>query len=65
MMLKKEDLVIDNSGLDNIVNMYLASASSKSKLRIIQMLALEKYTSDDGDRHILGGAELVKIEKNL
>jgi hypothetical protein len=65
MMLKKEDLVIDNSGLDNIVNMYLASASSKSKLRIIQMLALEKYTSDDGDRHILGGAELVKMEKNL
>ena len=65
MMLKKEELVIDENGLDNIVTMYLASASSKTKLRIIQMLALEKYTSDDGDRHMLGGAELVKMEKNL
>ena len=45
--------------------MYLGSATSKTKLRIIQLLVNERYTAEDANRHMLGGAELVKIEKTF
>jgi hypothetical protein len=65
MMLQKENLVIDHDGLESILSMYLGSASCKTKLRIIQLLIDERYTTEDANRHMLGGAEFVKLAKNL
>ena len=64
MMFVKDDFV-EHDGLDSILSMYLGSATSKTKLRIIQLLVNERYTAEDANRHMLGGAELVKIEKTF
>lgn len=68
-MLEKEksnkNLLDDHDGLDSILTMYLDSASCKTKLRVIQLLVNERYTAEDANRHMLGGAELVKIEKTF
>ena len=64
MMFEKDDFV-EHDGLDSILSMYLGSATSKTKLRIIQLLVNERYTAEDANRHMLGGAELVKIEKTF
>jgi len=68
-MLEKEksneNLLDDHDGLDSILSMYLGTASCKTKLKIIQLLVNERYTAEDANRHMLGGAELVKIEKNF
>jgi hypothetical protein len=64
MMFEKDDFV-EHDGLDSILSMYLESASCKTKLRIIQLLVNERYTAEDANRHMLGGAELVKIEKTF
>lgn len=63
-MLEKDDFV-EHDGLDSILSMYLESASCKTKLKIIQLLVNERYTAEDANRHMLGGAELVKIEKTF
>ena len=64
MMFEKDDFV-EHDGLDSILSMYLGSATSKTKLKIIQLLVNERYTAEDANRHMLGGAELVKIEKTF
>jgi hypothetical protein len=64
MMFEKDDFV-EHDGLDSILTMYLESASCKTKLKIIQLLVNERYTAEDANRHMLGGAELVKIEKTF
>lgn len=63
-MLEKDDFV-EHDGLDSILSMYLGTASCKTKLKVIQLLVNERYTVEDANRHMLGGAELVKIEKNF
>jgi hypothetical protein len=60
-MLEKEDLVINMSGLNSLISMYLDGANSKTKLRILQQLVSEKYTPEDSNKHMLGGAELVRL----
>jgi len=60
-ILEKEDLVINMSGLNSLLSMYLDGANSKTKLRILQQLVSEKYTPEDSNKHMLGGAELVRL----
>jgi hypothetical protein len=64
-MLEKEDLVINMSGLNTLLSMYLDGANSKTKLRILQQLVSEKYTPEDSNKHMLGGAELVRLSNIL
>ena len=63
-MLEKEDLVINMSGLNTLLSMYLDGANSKTKLRILQQLVSEKYTPEDSNKHMLGGAELVRLSNS-
>ena len=60
-MLQKEPLNVDDGGLNTLLNMYLEGANSKTKLRLLQQLVSEKYTPEDLNKHMLGGAELVRL----
>ena len=60
-MLEKETLNVDEVGLNTLLSMYLEGANSKTKLRILQQLINEKYTPEDSNKHMLGGAELVRL----
>ena len=57
-MLQKEDF---NINIDSLLKMYLDDANSKSKLRILIQLVNEKYSPEDLNKHMLGGADLVRL----
>jgi hypothetical protein len=60
-MLQKEDF---NINIDSLLKMYLDDANSKSKLRILVQLVNEKYSPEDLNKHMLGGADLVRLSNS-
>jgi hypothetical protein len=60
-LFKKEDLNINSDGLDNVLKIYLENANNKIKLKLLLQLINEKYSLEDSNKHMLGGADLVRL----